>query len=343
MSITAAILSFIAVAVIYVGVIFLSRAFPHSGRYRVNPLWGFSDWNQQDARPTKTCIVPSIPGNCVIEGWTGAIQPATRTCNAPSCIGFDGTIIPYGQSVGFTAACDIPFCGWSQCILTFGDNLYLNVTRLGQDSFKITGVPKTAGGLPTLFYMLRQEVSEGVPEAQQNGTIAQFFILPPADGSLGSALLMLGYNNTATLTTLEILNFGRPVDSGGVDMFVLMEEIPQTISNKVIGPATNVVTRKILAFGGGNRTSNPPLDVQQSFSTHNQTDMWNAINSEPGSLRIIHWYSNLNGYNATTDDNYIFAINDWKTIPSAIVQNVVESRLLLEVNGSDKPFYLWQG
>ncbi len=82
-SVTAVVIVLIATIVIYAGVIFLSRAHNHGGRDSVDPLYSVSQWNPEKFELTHSCVIPTVPGQCVIEGFTGAYQQAKHWCDLP--------------------------------------------------------------------------------------------------------------------------------------------------------------------------------------------------------------------------------------------------------------------
>lgn len=349
MSGLAAFVTLVVAAIVYVAVNIASRETHHTGRDPVDPVWSLSHWNPNGVHTTKQCSLPSLPGSCIIEGvqQDQARQAATRTCQATTCIGFQGEIVSQGQVVPFSAACNIPFCGWSQCRITFGEGQYVQVIFTAQKTFSIQ---RTANlDLATKFYMFRQQINDkGLLVGQENGSLAQFFLLPAetTPPSSGTQMLILCYWNTAQVlgtgprvTALSIQAVGRPQDTF-IEIFVLLEALPQSISQApAVPPASRVVSRKLLLFGGANRGGNPDNNVLAQFSLHQQTAMWKAINAPVNMPMLIMKWQNGGFYAFPEQQEYSTALNNY-TNDAALVQDVLETRLIAQ-STIDRPFYSW--
>lgn len=350
MSTTAAAITMIVVAIAYVGIIFLSRTYNHGGRDPVDPLYSVSQWKPNGWRLTSTCRVPASPGFCVIEGWTGAYQDATRWCNVTDhpCIDPNTGENVKGTAIPFIATCgSIPFCGWSQCKLTFSgtqtsSTQYLKVSSVTQQP--LIGVPENEA---SLFYMERLSVGDKGLQSDQNGTIAQFYFIP--DVQQATNLYILCYNNQATVPSQPNVNLTQltiqAYNQGQFNlptMFVLMEIMPTNVSSGLLqSPASGFVARKILAFSGSERTQNPSLDVLQAFNPHVQSALWKAALT----YRLIGIFPKYGGfYGQPPDDFYSTIVNTWMTSPDLnVAQDALEMRLLAEGPPQHRPFYTWIG
>lgn len=346
MSATAAAITMIIVAIVYVGVIFLSRHYNHGGRDPVDPLYSVSQWNPTGWKITSSCRVPPSPGFCVIEGLTGAYQDGTRWCNLTDrpCIDPDTGENVKGTAIPFVASCpSIPFCNWSQCKITFDANLtvgaYLKVSSVTQKTLINVDIDNAS-----LFYMQRLSVGDKGLQNDQNGTIAQFFYIP--EDQQNTNLYILCYNNSSGSTVLAI----QPYNQGTFNlptMFVLMETMSTTISSTPDkSPQTNFVARKILAFSGAERTQNPTLNVLAAFNVHNQSALWQAAITY--HLICIFYKSDRQNFRGDPPDDYYFTILDnWNHPPSSltydIIQDAVESRLHDGAGIVHRPFYNWIG
>lgn len=338
MSATAVFVVFLVAAGIYAAVNMMTRIWKHSGRDPVNPFWSSSQWDPNGIELLTTCTGPSFPGNCIIEGVQHvSSQGATRTCVASVCIDFDGENVK-GNNIPFQATCDIPYCSWSQCFLTFdaGDRAFVAVD--GPDRKLIVAATGT------IFYMQRQTIDEaGNKVSDQNGTLAQFFVLPTDVQPNSDKMLVLGYTNTqpnpvpgvgGKVTQLQIGISSLPTE-GFLDIFLLLEALPQSISPGVVTPP-NIVPRKILTFGGDQRTSNPPTNILSNFVSYEQQKMWKALNAF-GPLRVISWQHQ--GFYGLEDDDYVKVLNSWTPSKSGLVQDALETRL--QTTGFERPFYNW--
>jgi hypothetical protein len=122
-------------------------------------------------------------------------------------------------------------------------------------------------------------------------------------------------------------------------MFVLMENMPTTISEQS-GHGTAIVARKILAFGGPNRTLDPSLQELSAFNVPSQAALWKA--AKLYSLIVITYQSSFQGfYGNPPTDFYYNVLNGWEhNLIYDISQEIVESRLYDQPN-AQRPFYSW--
>lgn len=339
MSRTAVFVVLLFAAGIYASVNILTRIWKHSGRDPVHVYWSSSQWDPNGINVISTCTGPLYPGTCIIEG----VQPvssasATRTCAASVCIDFDGSNVK-GDNIPFRATCNIPYCSWSECLLTFdGAIRAFLLVDIPSKTINVTTIEADA----TRFYMERQTISgSGKRVPDQGGTLAQFFIIPTPQNKATSVIL-LGYMNTATIaqrpdihdcTKLGIFPRDSPPD-GSLDIFLLLDALPQSVSENLPG-AFNIVPKKILPFGGNTRVSNPSPEVLRRFINPNQTDMWKALNANR-PMPIIAWQ--YNAFYGLQEDDYVIRLNSWTSI-SALLQDALETRLKSE--DVERVFYIW--
>lgn len=354
MSLAVGFIVLVVVAIVFVGVNLLSRTYNRGGRMPVDPLYSISQWDPRGNHfNSEQCTGAAVPGYCIIEGLQQSTIGATRTCSVAAgvCIDYDGSTVKGGESVPFRASCATPFCGWSQCQISFGnpDELsvrqYVTVTpSTGGTGFTISSAP-----IGSLFYMQRFHADGNGLHNDANGTLAQFYYIPPAPNS---ALQMLCYTNNANPPSgpekeITMLSIQPPTRQTGtyLDMFVLMEAVPTSIAGGPGTSALNIMQRKILAFGGQDRHANPPVETLAKFNTHNMSSMWiTAKAPDVQSLVIIRWTTEFGAgcyYGSPETTVWTKNIYNWNTgILGNLRQDVVESRLL---PNSSPPFYSWEG
>lgn len=347
MSVGGALGVLVVAIVIYVAVIFSSRAYNHGGRDPINPLYSISQWDPGRVELIKTCVVPSFPGKCVIEGMTGAYQEATHWCNvspAGPCIDPDTGANVKSNPIPFQVVCsEVPYCNWSQCSLKFDDNAYLSV-QISPTGTTLTNVPNMTQA--TVFYMERLIVGDNGLTKYQNGTIARFYFQP--QGSTDTYLLSYTNNYILPQTTDPItsLTIQLSTNTSGdlLTMFVLMEAMPTTVAFSLGAPLSGIVAKKILGFGGFNRKSDPRIEELIDFNDHVQAKMWgNALKYD---LILIRWHTEdvPAGFYGIPQETYVKVLNGWsKNSPYALAQDIVEYRLLAEPGGASRAFYNWIG
>lgn len=358
-SILVVVLVLMASMCIYAATIFLSRRYNPGGRDPVDSLYSVTQWNPNATHVTSTCVVPILPGRCVIEGMTGAYQLASHTCEAGEeapCIDMNtGENVKNGSASEFRIVCAaVPYCGWSRCLLSFSQSTYVQVVfksnGVGNDptlTLNSTGDPNVA----TPFFMERLAIDKKLV-LSQNGTIARFRILStdiPGAAAEVSGVYILTYNNsfprpggTDAITALNIRK-ENDIGSSFLTIFVLMESMPTSIST-TSGSTSGLVARKILVFGGANRTQDPSIDELIDFNEHSKAKMWN--NALTYALLIILWDSTSSptnpGYYGLFPDNlYSTILNQWTSHTDTVntVQDAIESRLI----GNNHKFYNWIG
>jgi hypothetical protein len=339
----------VVAGILYVGTVALGKLHPHTGRNPINSLWSLSQWNPNGISVKGQCNKPLLPQTCLIEGvQTGTIQ-ITRDCIAPGgvCIDYDGDNVK-GSTIPDIGSCIIPYCGWSQCYITFGSTTssqtYVQVIPADNGGFKLTGVSLQTP--PTKFYMQRIAVNpgSGALVSDDNGTLCQFHLLPSdVQGYTGGQLLMLSYTNgqpipqgaaevtgDATLLSVTLAN----TQPAPLNIFLLVDFMPQSIAGQVVGPGNHIMSKKITVFGGNARLTNPSNSVLSSFTEHSQASIWNAITTN-GPILIIE-YANGYFYGSQSRTSYASALRSWSPI-SLLAQNVYETRL----RNTDEPFYSW--
>lgn len=360
MSITIAVIAMITTAVIYAGVAFLSHTYNKGGRDANNPFFAVSQWNPDKWQITGSCDPPTTPGFCVIEGMTGAYQNATHWCSATGgiCIDPDTGENVKNNPIDFLATCGapVPFCSWSQCILTFDGKTYVHV-----EPHPATGNPTSfilsqsnSANANSFFYMERLAVASTGIVHDQNGTIARFFFL--IEGS--ATVYILSYTNGnerknpitglytgPIFTSMNITQFTGNANPE-LYYFVLMEAMPASVSSDWHPPQVNptppvpVIARKILFFGAALRTSNPTSSELANFNDHVQKTMW--INAKNYFLVIPIYDPAYSGYFGYHENQYSLVLNDAPTnILYNIEQNAEESRMFSAAKG--QPFYAWIG
>lgn len=346
MSIIAAIITLLVTAGVYVGTTLLNRRYNRSeGRDPVKPLYTLSQWNPSKWRATGECVIPTAPQTCIIEGMTGAYQSATHWCDlheaGASCIDPDTGENVQNNPIPTTIACArIPFCGWSQCKLTFsGDGLFVRVKSSGDSRFTFENTSTD----PTLFYMERLSVSQKTGlSLDQNGTIARFFFILEGDSTVYS----LAYVNNvpadrgAIVSALTVVQ--KDASSSQLTMFMLMEAMPTTITPHA-GPAPgDVVSAKILIFGGANRTQDPSVDVIAEFNSHVRQTLWLA--AQKHDLVMISWSATSQRFESNpAEDSYYRILINWRSDTRyQIRQDAVESRLA-SFGSTNRAFYTWTG
>ncbi len=346
MSVTAAVIVMIAMGCVYAGVIFLSRSYNPGGRDPVNALYAVSQWSATRWELTGTCVVPTAPGNCVIEGMTGAHQASSQWCDRPdgACIDPDSGSNTKTNPVPMQVTCaSIPYCSWSKCLLTFDGLTYVQVIFSGGSATLSTSADTS---IATPFFMNRLAVEKGLINSQ-NGTIAKFYML----GGDGNTYI-LSYSNTvnpvaSSSEQATMLTIRRTDSAGGVflTMFVLMETMPTDVSGTSGGPPPGIVARKILAFGGANRTNDPSLTELSDFNDHVQSKMWNSASQYQLTMIRYRTDYSIHGFYGVTLETYTRVLDSWRNNTlHTVLQDAVEERLSLESKGSlNRAFYSWFG
>jgi hypothetical protein len=345
MSALVATLVMFAMAGVWVLTAFLNHTYDHGGRDPIDPLYSISQWDPKRVEITGACVVPPAPGNCIIEGTTGAYQAATHWCQSPSgiCIDPDTGKNVQNNPIEFKVACQgVPYCGWSECIITFDGVNYVQVDSQtlagGNTAFTFTqGTIDTA----TRFYMERLAVKDALV-IDTNGIIARFYLLPPG----GGIVFTLSYTNSRVISIA-----GQPVQVTGLsidkitgnstpllNMFILMEALPVSVASL---PGDAIVSKKILVFAGANRTVNPGLEDLVLFNDHVRSSMWKA--AQIYNLGVMDWVlqpPSGGGYYSLPQDTYALTLQDWTTPTSKyrLVQDVLETRLRPVTS---RVFYSW--